>query len=93
MKTGRSLGIVRPDSAGLKFFWKNAELEEQEDSRGVQASLLEEPLRPLAPPELTFFYRYRSGDKQHTQSIQDWEVQRLTSITSGNTGRGTRHSK
>jgi hypothetical protein len=72
---GRSLGIVRPDSAGLKFFWKNAELEEQEDSRGVQASLLEEPLRPLAPPELTFFYRYRSGDKEHTQSIQDWEVQ------------------
>ena len=32
-------------------------------------------LRPLKPPELTFFYRYTSGGKEHTQSIQDWEVQ------------------
>lgn len=73
--TGRSLGIVRPDPGSLKFSWKDAEPEEQQDSRCVQASLLDEPLRPLKPPEFTFFYRYTSGGKEHTQSIQDWEVQ------------------
>ena len=55
--------------------WKDAEAEDQEDTRSVQASLLDEPLRPLKPPEFTFFYRYTSGGKEHTQSIQDWEVQ------------------
>jgi hypothetical protein len=74
-ENGRSLGIVRPDPGSLKFSWKDADLEDQQDSRSVQASLLEEPLRPLKPPEFTFFYRYISGGKEHTQSIQDWEVQ------------------
>jgi hypothetical protein len=41
----------------------------------MQASLFEAPLRPLKPPEFTFFYRYTSGGSEHTQSIQDWEVQ------------------
>lgn len=73
--TGRSLGIIRPDPDSLKFFWKDAEYEDQEDTRSVQASLLDELLRPLKPPEFTFFYRYTSDGKEHTQSIQDWEVQ------------------
>lgn len=73
--TGRTLGVIRPDPGSLHFFWRDAEQEEQEDSRGVQASLFEAPLRPLRPPELTFFYRYTSGGEEHTQSIQDWEVQ------------------
>lgn len=73
--TGRSLGIIQPDPGSLKFFWRDAEAEDQEDTRGMQASLFEAPLRPLKPPELTFFYRYTSGGKEHTQSIQDWEVQ------------------
>lgn len=72
---GRSLGIIRPDPGSLKFSWKDAEAEDQEDTRSVQASLLDEPLRPLKPPEFTFFYRFTSGGKEHTQSIQDWEVQ------------------
>lgn len=72
---GRSLGIIRPDPGSLKFFWKEAEQEDQEDTRSVQASLLDEPLRPLKPPEFTFFYRYTSAGEEHTQSIQDWEVQ------------------
>ena len=42
--------------------------------RSVQASLFEAPLHPFKHP-LTFFYRYTSGGKDHTQSIQDWEVQ------------------
>jgi len=73
--SGRSLGIIKPDSDSLRFFWKDAEQEDQEDTRSVQASLFEVPLRPLKPPELTFFYRYTSGGAEHTQSIQDWEVQ------------------
>jgi hypothetical protein len=72
---GRSLGIIQPDPASLKFFWQAAEKEDQDDTRGVQASLFEAPLRPLKPQELTFFYRYTSGGVEHTQSIQDWEVQ------------------
>lgn len=72
---GRSLGIIKPDPGSLRFLWKDAEHEEQEDTRSVQASLFEAPLRPLKPPELTFFYRYTSGGAEHTQSIQDWEVQ------------------
>jgi hypothetical protein len=71
----RSLGIIRPDPGSLRFLWKDAEQEDQEDTRSVQASLFEAPLRPLKPPELTFFYRYTSGGAEHTQSIQDWEVQ------------------
>jgi len=72
---GRSLGIIQPDPASLKFFWRDAEQEDQDDTRGVQASLFEAPLRPLKPQEFTFFYRYTSGGAEHTQSIQDWEVQ------------------
>jgi hypothetical protein len=72
---GRSLGIVRPDPGSARFFWRDAEPEEQDDSRGVQASFLDTPLQPLQPPELTFFYRYTSAGKEHTQAIHDWEVQ------------------
>jgi hypothetical protein len=73
--TGRSLGLIKPDPDSVRFSWRNAEQEEQDDARGVQASLFEAPLRPLKPAELTFFYRYTSGGKEHNQSIQDWEVQ------------------
>ena len=38
---GRSLGIIQPDPASLKFFWRDAEQEDQDDTRGVQASLFE----------------------------------------------------
>lgn len=72
---GRSLGLIKPDPDSLKFSWREAEPEEQEDARSIQASLFEAPLRPLKPAELTFYYRYTSGGKEHTQSIQDWEVQ------------------
>jgi hypothetical protein len=73
--TGRSLGLIKPDPDSVRFSWRDAEQEEQDDARGVQASLFEAPLRPLKPAELTFFYRYTSGGKEHNQSIQDWEVQ------------------
>jgi hypothetical protein len=73
--SGRSLGIIRPDPDNLRFSWKAADAEEQDDTRSVQASLFEAPLRPLKPTDLAFFYRYTSGGTEHTQSIQDWEVQ------------------
>ena len=72
---GRSLGIIRPDPDSLRFSWKAADAEEQDDARSIQASLFEAPLRPLKPQEFSFYYRFRSGDQEHTQSIQDWEVQ------------------
>jgi hypothetical protein len=71
-KEVRGAGFI---DASLKFFWRDAEQEDQDDTRGVQASLFEAPLRPLKPQEFTFFYRYTSGGAEHTQSIQDWEVQ------------------
>jgi hypothetical protein len=70
-KEVRGAGFI---DASLKFFWRDAEQEDQDDTRGVQASLFEAPLRPLKPQEFTFFYRYTSGGAEHTQSIQDWEV-------------------
>ena len=48
----------------LVIDWKDAEHEDQEDTRSVQASLLDEPLRPLKPQEFTFFNRYTSGGYQ-----------------------------
>jgi len=40
-----------------------------------QASLFEDPLRPLKPPKYSFFYQYASGGKPHKHTVQDWEAQ------------------
>ncbi len=79
-QSGRSLGIIRPDAGSIRF--KIAPLAEstpddQEVASHVfeQASLLEDPLRPLAKPEFSFSYTFVSGGKQHTYQIHDWEVQ------------------
>jgi hypothetical protein len=74
--TESSLGIIQPDPGSLKFFSRAAKADEQKEAQGVQASLLEQPLRPLAPPEFVFGYQYTSdGQHPHTHTIQDWEVQ------------------
>jgi len=73
--TGRSLGIVRPDAGSMKFFWRDADAGEKEEAKSVQASLFEQPLKPLSPPEFVFGYKFTSGGKPHTHTIQDWEVQ------------------
>lgn len=73
--TERSLGIIQPDAGTLKFFWRAAEAQEKEEAKGVQASLFEQPLKPLDPPEFVFGYKYTSGGTPHTHTIQDWEVQ------------------
>ena len=77
----RSLGIIRPDPDSLVFKVKpvaEADEDEQEVTNLVyqqQASLLEEPLTPLASPEVHFGYEFRSDGHQHWRTIQDWEVQ------------------
>jgi hypothetical protein len=73
--TGRSLGIIEPDAGSLEFFHRAAKADEQEDARGMQASLFEKPLRPLTPPEFVFGYKYTSAGRPHTNTLQDWEVQ------------------
>lgn len=78
--TGRSLGIIRPDPESLVFKAKpvaEADEDEQEVTNLVyqQASLLEDPLTPLAKPEFQFGYSFNSGGHQHWRTIQDWEVQ------------------
>lgn len=73
--TKRSLGIVRPDPGSLKFFHRASSAEEREDSKSVQASLFDQPLKTLAPPEFAFGYKFESGGHRHEYSIQDWEVQ------------------
>jgi len=73
--TERSLGIIQPDAGSLKFFRRAAEAAEKEEAKGMQASLFEQPLKPLDPPEFVFGYKYTSGGTPHTHTIQDWEVQ------------------
>ena len=40
----RSVGTIWARSGSLKFLWKEAEQEDQDDTRRVQASLFEAPL-------------------------------------------------
>lgn len=73
--TGRSLGIIQPDAANLRFFHRPPKPDEEQDAQGMQASLFEKPLRPLTPPEFVFGYKYTSAGRAHINTLQDWEVQ------------------
>ncbi len=84
----RSLGIIRPDPDSLRFAIK-AVNESSEEDREVaelvyqQASLLEDPLKPLAKPAYGFYYQFTCANptictckkNPHTHQIHDWEVQ------------------
>jgi hypothetical protein len=72
----RSLGIIKPDKQGIKFFWHTANGESEEDkSLRQQASLFDsEPLTPLKV-EYNFGYKFTSGGFSHEMKIHDWEVQ------------------
>ncbi len=78
IETGRSLGIVRPDPASVRFSWKaapDASEDERENLRvGRQGMLLERELTPLQK-DFTFFYSFTTGQKRHRCQILDWEVQ------------------
>ena len=86
--TGRSLGIIRPEPAGLKFTIKAAKESNKEDKEVAelvyqQESLLEDPLKPLAKPVYGFYYQFTCADPKHctckenphNHQIHDWEVQ------------------
>ena len=86
---GRSLGIIRPQPASLKFIIKEARDSNAEDQEVAalvfheQASLLEDPLKPLEKPRHSFSYQFICTDPSrctcvknpHTHQIHDWEVQ------------------
>ena len=78
--TQRSLGIIRPDPGSVEFRVKRIEdtaKDNQEVTAQVfeQASLLEDPLKPMPKPEYSFRYAFTSGGKTHDYQIHDWEVQ------------------
>ena len=76
----RSLGIIKPDPGSLKFVIKEAAQSEQDDQEVAemvfeQASLLEDPLKPLEKPKYSFSYHYTCAGHPHKHQIHDWEVQ------------------
>lgn len=78
--SGRSLGIIRPDPGSLKFVVKelartNAADQEVANMLYEQASLLEDPLKPLEKPRYGFSYHYTCAGQPHKHQIHDWEVQ------------------
>lgn len=78
VETGRSLGIIHPDPASVRFTWKpvpESSEEERENLRvSRQAMLFEESLNPLHK-DFTFFYAFATGGKMRRCQILDWEVQ------------------
>ena len=80
-KTGRSLGIIRPDPGSLKFSFVQSSETDTEDQAVTelvykqQMSFLEDPLKPLEPPKYSFFYRFTCAGHSHRHQIHDWEVQ------------------
>jgi hypothetical protein len=78
--TGCSLGIIRPDPGSLKFIIKEAAQSDTGDQAVAemifeQASLLEDPLKPLERPKYSFAYHYTCDGHAHKHQIHDWEVQ------------------
>lgn len=76
----RSLGIIKPDPDSLKFVIKEAAQSEQDDQAVAdmvfeQASLLEDPLKPIKKPKYSFSYHYTCAGHSHKHQIHDWEVQ------------------
>lgn len=79
-KTGRSLGIVRPDDGSVRFNYEAIEAadpESQDTARSVyhQQSLLEAPLKPLPAAEFVFRYQFTSAGKRHVMQLHDWEIE------------------
>lgn len=78
IKTGRSLGIIRPDPTSIRFDWKSASESSNDERENLrfsrQGMLFEEELTPLQK-DFTFFYTFVSGGHSHRCQILDWEVQ------------------
>lgn len=78
IETGRSLGIVYPDPASVRFSWKSTTEASDEECEnlwvGRQVMLLDKELPPLQK-DFTFFYTFTTGQKRHRRQILDWAVQ------------------
>lgn len=80
-RTGRSLGIVRPDAGTLRFRWSPLAQADEADKAITkiavrQQSLFEEhSIKPLPSPEYLFRLEFASGGKHHAMTLHDWEVQ------------------
>jgi len=79
-QTQRSLGIIKPDPGSVQFKIKPAAKSDTEDQEIAdllfqQASLLEDPLKPLVRPKYSFSYHYTCDGHPHKHQIHDWEVQ------------------
>jgi hypothetical protein len=79
-QTRRSLGIIKPDSGSVQFKIDLASKSGAQDKQIAdlvfqQASLLEDPLKPLALPKYSFSYHYTCAGHPHKHQIHDWEVQ------------------
>ncbi len=79
-RTGKSLGIVKPDENSIKFYYKRAKDMPAEDAdllKGIQAqtSLFDVNVKPLDPIEYLFYLKFTSGGFPHDMQIHDWEAQ------------------
>ncbi len=86
---GRSLGIIKPDPASLRFTIRPAKDSSPNDQEvanlvySQQSSLLEGPLKPIEKPKYGFYYQFTCSDtsrctcanRPHNHQIHDWEVQ------------------
>jgi len=86
---GRSLGIIRPQPENIKFIVKEAKDSNTQDQEVAdlvfheQASLLEDPLKPIEKPKHSFSYQFTCTDParctcakyHHTHQMHDWEGQ------------------
>jgi len=71
---------IKPDPGSVQFIIKDASQSDAEDQDVAnmvyeQASLLEDPLKPLEKPKYSFVYKYTCDGNPHTHQIHDWEVQ------------------
>lgn len=78
LNSNRSLGIIRPDPASVRFSWKSvadsSDVERENLRFTRQAMLFEDSLTPLQK-DFTFFYTFTTGHQPHRCQILDWEVQ------------------
>lgn len=80
-RTGKSLGIVRPDPGSVRFSWQSIVKADEADRALTldsqrQASLFfPDPLERLDDPEFVFRYRFESRGNTHNMALHDWEVQ------------------
>jgi hypothetical protein len=80
-RTGRSLGIVRPDPGTLRFRWSPL-IQADEGDKAIakdafrQQSLFDEhAIKPLPSPEYLFRLEFASDGRRHAMTLHDWEIQ------------------